>query len=126
KSIPVKPEQIFVNVKSSATTLAERAKTKAYDHAESKNIEHTERNAFREKLNNLAKRHTFLSLRALSQTTSKNIGVSTSYRDRVDREAEQARQQAELRFAAAKERGFDPLNTVRNIMSTYLAHRKSV
>ncbi|CDM92199.1 hypothetical protein [Xenorhabdus bovienii] len=126
KSIPIKPEQISVNVKSSTTTLAERAKTKAFDHTESENIKHAERSVFREKLNKLAKRQAFLSLRAPSQTTSKNIGVSASYRDRVDREAEQARQQAELRFTAAKERGFDPLNTVRNIMSTYLAHRKSV
>ncbi|WP_086110772.1 hypothetical protein [Xenorhabdus vietnamensis] len=80
----------------------------------------------REKLNNLVKRQTFLSSRSQSRSTSKNAGVSISYRDRVDREAEQARQEAELSFSAAKERGFDPLDTVSNIMNTYFGRRKSV
>ncbi|MCG3462204.1 hypothetical protein [Xenorhabdus bovienii] len=126
KSIPVKPEQISVNVKSSATTLAERAKTKAFDHAESENIKHAERSVFREKLNKLAKRQAFLSSRDSSLATNRNTGVSASYRDHVDREAEKVRQDAESRFTAAKENGFNPLDTVRKIMNKHFGHRKSV
>ncbi|PHM51892.1 hypothetical protein [Xenorhabdus hominickii] len=124
KSIPVKPEPSSVNVKTSTTALAERAKTKALDHAESENIKQAERSALREKLNNLVKRQTFLSSRSQSRSTSKNTGVSAYYRNRVDQEAEQARQETESRLTTAKERGFDPLSTVRNIMNTYFIHHK--
>ncbi|WP_426575302.1 hypothetical protein ACP179_00070 (plasmid) [Xenorhabdus stockiae] len=122
KSIPVKSEQFSINIKTRKTVLAERAKTKAFDHAESENIKHAERSALREKLTNLVKRQAFLS----SRSTSKNTGVSTSYRNRIDQEAEQARQQTESRFTVAKEKGFDPLNTVRNIMRIHFGHRKSI
>nr|WP_244590674.1 transposase [Xenorhabdus mauleonii] len=45
---------------------------------------------------------------------------------RIDREAEQARQESELRFAAVKERRFNPLDTVRKVMKAHLGHLKSV
>ncbi|OKP01606.1 hypothetical protein [Xenorhabdus eapokensis] len=126
KSISVKPKQSFVNVKTNTTALAERAKTKAFDHAESENIKQAERSALREKLNNLAKRQAFLLSRSQSRSTSKNTGISVSYRNRIDQEAEQARQETESRFAAAKERGFDPLSAVRNVIRTYFGDHKSV
>ncbi|PHM39115.1 hypothetical protein Xmau_03020 [Xenorhabdus mauleonii] len=124
KSIPAKPEQHSVNVKTSATAMAERAKTKALDHAESENIKHVERSEVRNKLYNLAKRQTFLCANTAWQSNSKNQAASASYRDRIDREAEQARQESELSFAEAKGRGFDPLNTVHDIMSLHFSHRK--
>ncbi|MDC9615397.1 hypothetical protein PSI19_16290 [Xenorhabdus khoisanae] len=123
KSIPAKPEPFSVSVKTSTTALAERAKTKALDYAESENMKHAERRSLREKLNNLVKRQTFLCARTSSQATRKNQGASASYRDRIDREAEQARQEATLRFAVAKERGFDPLHTVRNIMNIHFGRK---